>query len=410
MIIAKEWWLYTSSQSWYEIIHYILVLTFASASAIWCNFLQERHDCTFFKGVCGKVANCAWMKILRTGFAFCSSGDAPVRDACKQQIPCLLLLLSVHSHLVCCDLPVHTDGSESEDWHVHRHRLDEVDQVAHEAPEHPAAGVEGVRQREGHARGTHQHVGEGQVPDEEVGDVVHLAGAADDVEEQVVAEHAHQGHQGVAGDDERFEGLQQLHAHKLGAALGGAVVQRHLKDLTAVTPVHIMKHRAWGGELSCPAAACALHPRSLLSTWRCEIMIIIHCMWCFVGNFVQQTSHSTWTFTVSLPKQPWNKFETFTVSEHTKDILNKKHVLQKIGPMRNIFLKSRNDGELVHVFASVPSFCFQLKYLLPLLEVVEARDVLIWWKAWACHANCSHTINLIEMFHLIIFTTMCDCR
>ncbi|KAG7243877.1 hypothetical protein INR49_006032 [Caranx melampygus] len=61
-----------------------------------------------------------------------------------------------------------------------------------------------------------------------------------DIEEQVVAEHAHQSHQSVAGNDEQLEGLQQLHTHKLRAALGGTVLQRHLKDLTGsiVREVH----------------------------------------------------------------------------------------------------------------------------------------------------------------------------
>lgn len=139
--------------------------------------------------------------------------------------------------------------------------------------------VEGVGQCEGDARSTHQHVGEGQVPDEKVGDVVHLAGAADDVEEQVVAEYAHEGHQGVAGNDEQLEGLEQLHAHKLRAALGGAVLQRHLKDLTCVISIHIMQHHTWRSELGWPATACALHPRRLMSAWRGEIMIMIQSMY-----------------------------------------------------------------------------------------------------------------------------------
>lgn len=104
--------------------------------------------------------------------------------------------------------------------------------------------VEAIGQREGDARSAHQHVGEGQVSDEEVGDVVHLARAADDVEEQVVSKDAHQRHQGVAGYDEQLEGLEQLHAHKLGAALGRAVLHGHLKRLGCVVPV---------------AHCCALH-------------------------------------------------------------------------------------------------------------------------------------------------------
>lgn len=180
-----------------------------------------------------------------------------------------------HSPLAHHDLPVNTNGSESEDRHIHRHGLDEVHQVAHEAAEDPAVWVEGVGQREGDTCGTHQHVGEGQVPDEKVGDVVHLAGAADDIKEQIVAKDAHQSHQRVAGNDEQLEGLQQLDTHKLGAALGGAVLQRHLEDLTAVVPTHLM-HNTWRGELSCPAAACALHPKGLMSTCRGEIMITMH--------------------------------------------------------------------------------------------------------------------------------------
>lgn len=110
-------------------------------------------------------------------------------------------------------------------------------------------GVEGVGQCEGDTRGTHQHVREGQVSNEKVGDVVHLARAANDVEEQVVAEDTHQSHQGIAGNDERLERLQQLYTHKLGAALGGAIMQGHLKDLTSVAHVPV-KHLL----LSRPAA------------------------------------------------------------------------------------------------------------------------------------------------------------
>lgn len=198
--------------------------------------------------------------------------------------PQQVYLESVHCLLALNDSPVHANSSESEDRHIHRHRLDEVHQVAHEAAKNPAAWVEGVGQCEGDARGTHQHVGEGQVSDEEVGDVVHLAGAADDIEEQVVAKDAHQSHQGVAGDDEQLEGLQQLHADKLRAAVGGAVLQRHLEDLTRVVTVDLMHQTRWG-ELSCPATACALHPKGLMSTWR-------------EGHhdsttFIQQHDHST---------------------------------------------------------------------------------------------------------------------
>lgn len=156
-------------------------------------------------------------------------------------------------------LPVHTDGSESEDGHINRHRLDEVHQVAHEASKDPAMRVEGVGQREGDARGTHQHVGESQIANEEVGDIVHLAGPADDVEEQIIAKDTHQGHESVAGDNEQLEGLQQLDTRKLRTALGGSVLQSHLKHRTAVIPIVIMQH-TWGRELLCPATACALHP------------------------------------------------------------------------------------------------------------------------------------------------------
>lgn len=132
--------------------------------------------------------------------------------------------------------------------------------------------VECICQREGDTCGAHQHVREGQVSNEKVGDIVHLAGAANDIQEQVVAKDAHQSYQSVAGNDEQLEGLQQLHTHKLWAALGGAIQQRHLKDLTGVASIHIMHHTRWG-ELCGPATACALHPKRLMSTWRGEIMI-----------------------------------------------------------------------------------------------------------------------------------------
>lgn len=88
-------------------------------------------------------------------------------------------------------LPVNTNGRESEDGHIYRHRLDEIHQVAHESAKDPSMWVEGVGQCEGDARGAHQHVREGQVSYKKVGDVVHLARATNDVEEQVVAEDAH---------------------------------------------------------------------------------------------------------------------------------------------------------------------------------------------------------------------------
>lgn len=127
--------------------------------------------------------------------------------------------------------------------------------------------VEGIGQREGHTHSAHQHVGEGQVSDEKVGDVVHLAGAANDVKKQVVSKDTHQSNQGVAGDDEQLEGLQQLHAHKLGASLGGAVLQSHLKHLSCVVPCDLM-HRTLGGELDVPGTLCALHDDRLMETWR----------------------------------------------------------------------------------------------------------------------------------------------
>lgn len=105
-------------------------------------------------------------------------------------------------------IPVHANGRKSEDGYIHRHRLDEIHQVAHESAKDPSMWVEGVGQCEGDARSAHQHVREGQVSYKEVGDVVHLARATNDIEKQVVAEDAHQSHQGVAGNDERLEGLQ----------------------------------------------------------------------------------------------------------------------------------------------------------------------------------------------------------
>lgn len=116
--------------------------------------------------------------------------------------------------------PVHSDSSEREDRNIDCDWLDEEDHVAHRAAEHPPPGIEGVGESERYAGDTHEHVGEGQVPDEEVGDVVHLAAPTDDVEEQVVAKEAHRHHQHVGGDDERLERLQQGHICKLGAVVG----------------------------------------------------------------------------------------------------------------------------------------------------------------------------------------------
>lgn len=111
--------------------------------------------------------------------------------------------------------PVHSDSCERENGNVYSDRLDEEDQVAHRAAEDPAVWIEGVGESEGDARHTHEHVREGQVPDEEVGDVVHLAGSADDIEEQVVPDDAHNNHEHVTRDDERLECLQQGHICKL---------------------------------------------------------------------------------------------------------------------------------------------------------------------------------------------------
>lgn len=144
--------------------------------------------------------------------------------------------------------PVHGNSREREDRYVDRDWLDEEHQVAHRAAEHPAAGVEGVGEGERHAGHTHEHVGEGQVSDEEVGDVVHFAGSTYDVEEQVVPKDAHHHHQHVARDDEGLERLQQGHVCKLGGAVGGAVL--HHRHLVNVSPCLFPRHRA---------AAVALH-------------------------------------------------------------------------------------------------------------------------------------------------------
>lgn len=57
---------------------------------------------------------------------------------------------------------------------------------------------------------------------------MHLAGSADDVEQQVVPKHAHRHDKHIAGDDERLERLQQSHICKLGAAVGGDVLHSNL--------------------------------------------------------------------------------------------------------------------------------------------------------------------------------------
>jgi len=125
--------------------------------------------------------------------------------------------------------------------------------------------VEGVGQSERDTCGTHQHVRESQVSNKEVGDIVHLAGATNDIEKQIVSKDAHQSHKSVAWDDEQLERLQQLDAHKLGAALGGDVLQRHLEHRICVVPADIM-HHTLGVELGCTATACALHPERMVST------------------------------------------------------------------------------------------------------------------------------------------------
>lgn len=133
--------------------------------------------------------------------------------------------------------PVHSNSRECEDWNIDRDRLNEEHHVAHRPAENPPTGVEGVGEGERDAGDAHEHVREGQVPDEEVGDVVHLAGPTDDVEEQVVTEDAHHHDQHVRGDDERLEGLQQGHVCKLGAVVAGAAVNAPV-CLTAVIYLH----------------------------------------------------------------------------------------------------------------------------------------------------------------------------
>lgn len=87
--------------------------------------------------------------------------------------------------------PVHSYSSEREDGDVDRDWLDEEHQIAHRAAKNPTVWVEGVGESERDASHAHEHVREGQVSDEEVGDVVHLAGSADDIEEQVIPKDAH---------------------------------------------------------------------------------------------------------------------------------------------------------------------------------------------------------------------------
>lgn len=132
----------------------------------------------------------------------------------------------------CISSPVDSNSRKSENGHVYGDGLDQEHQVAHEASEGPAVGTESVGQREGHAGHAHQHVREGQVADEEVGDVVHLSGAADDIDQKVVAEDAHQHHENVAGYDERFEGLQEGYICERVVVRGrGVLDHRHLVDV-----------------------------------------------------------------------------------------------------------------------------------------------------------------------------------
>lgn len=138
--------------------------------------------------------------------------------------------------------PVHSDGCEGEDRNIHCDRLDEEHQVAHWATKNPPVWVEGVRQGERDARDTHEHVRKRQVSNEKVGDVVHLPGSADDVQQQVVPKHPHHHHQDVAGNDERLERLQQSHICKLGAEIAGVALHG---DFINATVGLISKHRWW---------------------------------------------------------------------------------------------------------------------------------------------------------------------
>lgn len=92
--------------------------------------------------------------------------------------------------------------------------------------------VESVGESKGDTSHTHEHVGEGQVSDEEVGDIVHLPGSADDVEEQVIPKDAHYHHKHVTRDDERLERLQQGHICKLGASVGGVDLYCNLINMS----------------------------------------------------------------------------------------------------------------------------------------------------------------------------------
>lgn len=123
--------------------------------------------------------------------------------------------------------PVNRNSCEGENGHVYSDGLDQEHQIAHEAPKRPPVRVEGVGQREGNAGHAHQHVREGQIADEEVGDVVHLPRAADDVDQKVVAKDAHQQHKNITGDDKRLEGLQQGDICKGIVVRGRGVLDHH---------------------------------------------------------------------------------------------------------------------------------------------------------------------------------------
>lgn len=69
--------------------------------------------------------------------------------------------------------------------------MDEKHQIAHGAPENPTMRVEGVGESKGDAGDTHEHVREGQISNEKVGDVVHLSGSADDIKKQVIPKDTH---------------------------------------------------------------------------------------------------------------------------------------------------------------------------------------------------------------------------
>lgn len=118
-------------------------------------------------------------------------------------------------------LPVHRDSCEGEDGHIHCHGLHQEYKIAQELAEDPTLGVEGIRQGKRDTGGTHQHVREGQVADEEVGNIVHFLGFADDIKEEIVAKNSHQHYYGIAGNQKGLERLDQLHPCKLITGIGG---------------------------------------------------------------------------------------------------------------------------------------------------------------------------------------------